>query len=126
MAKPIKKETDKKEKQNNQKTSFWSIAPYILIPILFGLIIAFQTGLLDIDEFKQAIGLLKNNDFPGKCPITSKDTGNECWTIDKEKGIRVSGVITYEWCDCPIDTDFIQWDNITAGGPYKICTCKAI
>lgn len=123
MVKPLKKEAEKKQ---NGKFGFWSTLPYLLLAIIFGLLIAFQTGFLDINEFKKAIGLSDGDKIPGTCPITSKDTGNECWSVDKEKGIRVSGVITFEWCNCPTDTDFASWDNITAGGPYKICTCKPV
>ncbi len=129
MVKPIKKEADKKETQDNQKPGFWSIAPYIIIPILFGLIIAFQTGLLDIDEFKQAIGLLKNNDFPGKCAVNSCDTGVCCHdtTYDPSIGTNVSvfAVIVPASCPCPKDTksEPVGIDNLAPGGPYNICEC---
>jgi hypothetical protein len=39
-------------------------------------------------------------------------------------GVGVTGVIVPGSCDCPSDTDFAQMDNITQGGPYKMCTCK--
>lgn len=39
-------------------------------------------------------------------------------------GVGVTGVIVPGSCDCPSDTVFAQMDNITQGGPYKICTCK--
>ena len=41
-----------------------------------------------------------------------------------ENGVGVFAVIVPASCNCPSDTDFAQMDNITAGGPYKICTCK--
>lgn len=127
MAKPAKKEAGKKKQEQKEKSNSATL-PLILAAILFGLMIAFQTGLLDINEFKHALGLSKNETIPGTCPITSKDTGNECWSVDKVNGIRVSGVITYEWCNCPTDTDFASWDNITGknqGINFRICTCKS-
>lgn len=39
-------------------------------------------------------------------------------------GVGVTGVIVPGSCDCPSDTVFAQMDNVTQGGPYKICTCK--
>ena len=53
------------------------------------------------------------------CPTTSNPP---CGS--SENGIAVMGVIVPASCSCPSDTDFAQMDNITAGGPYKICTCK--
>lgn len=76
---------------------------------------------------KYHLEVLNNNNNvnpgPGLCPITSCDTGECCCTA--QNGVGVSGVLTYASCDCPNDTGFAQWDNITAGGPYKICTCNA-
>ncbi|MFH1971107.1 MAG: putative Ig domain-containing protein [Patescibacteria group bacterium] len=53
------------------------------------------------------------------CPTKSKPP---CRSV--ENGVGVSAVIVPASCNCPSDTDFAQMDNITAGGPYKICTCK--
>ena len=53
------------------------------------------------------------------CPTKSNPP---CRSV--ENGVGVSGVVVPGSCDCPSDTDFAQMDNITAGGPYKICTCK--
>jgi len=53
------------------------------------------------------------------CPTTSNPP---CRSV--QNGVGVSAVIVPASCNCPSDTDFAQMDNITAGGPYKICTCK--
>lgn len=53
------------------------------------------------------------------CPAKSNPP---CHSV--QNGIGVTGVIVPGSCDCPSDTNFAQMDNITAGGPYKICTCK--
>ena len=53
------------------------------------------------------------------CPTKSNPP---CRSV--ENSVGVSGVVVPASCDCPSDTTFAQMDNITAGGPYKICTCK--
>ena len=53
------------------------------------------------------------------CPTTSNPP---CRSV--QNGVGVSAVIVPASCNCPSDTNFAQMDNITAGGPYKICTCK--
>jgi len=53
------------------------------------------------------------------CPTKSNPP---CGSV--QNGVGVTGVIVPGSCDCPSDTTFAQMDNITAGGPYKICTCK--
>lgn len=74
-----------------------------------------------------------NTDFSGQdkeptptpgyiCPATSAQTSTPCHSANG--GVGVSGVIVPDKCNCPSDTKYAQMDNITAGGPYKICTCK--
>jgi hypothetical protein len=53
------------------------------------------------------------------CPTKSNPP---CGSV--RNGVGVTGVIVPGSCDCPSDTTFAQMDNVTAGGPYKICTCK--
>ena len=53
------------------------------------------------------------------CPTKSNPP---CRSV--ENGVGVSGVVVPGSCDCPSDTTFAGMDNITAGGPYKICKCK--
>lgn len=53
------------------------------------------------------------------CPTKSNPPCNSVKT-----GIKTSGVIVPGNCNCPSDTDYAQMDNITKGGPYKICKCK--
>lgn len=52
------------------------------------------------------------------CRATSAEWGIPC-------GGGVSGLPVPDSCDCPSDTVYSgTTDRITAGGPYKICTCK--
>lgn len=53
------------------------------------------------------------------CPTKSNPPCNSV-----KNGIGTSGVIVPGNCNCPSDTDYVQMDNITKGGPYKICKCK--
>src|SRR3989344_5652348 len=52
------------------------------------------------------------------CPTTSAQ-----WGIPCGQG-GVAGLPVPDSCDCPSDTTFAGVDNITAGGPYKMCTCN--
>jgi hypothetical protein len=66
---------------------------------------------------------IKPTPAPGyTCPATSAQTSTPCHSA--QGGVGVSGVIVPDKCNCPSDTKYSQMDNITAGGPYKICTCK--
>jgi hypothetical protein len=56
------------------------------------------------------------------CPVTSAQTATPCHSA--KDGVGVSGVIVPDKCNCPSDTKYAQMDNVTVGGPYKICTCK--
>ncbi|KKU94759.1 MAG: Hemagglutinin-related protein [Parcubacteria group bacterium GW2011_GWA1_48_11b] len=60
-----------------------------------------------------------NNSKNTTCPTRSNPP---CRSV--QNGVGVTGVVVPASCDCPSDTNFAQMDNITAGGPYKICTCK--
>ncbi len=54
-----------------------------------------------------------------KCPAALKPA---CGSVSN--GVRVSGGIVPAACDCPAGSEFAQMDNVTAGGPYRICVCK--
>ncbi len=56
------------------------------------------------------------------CFTTSAQMATPCHSV--KNGVGVSGVIVPAICNCPDDTKYAQMDNITAGGPYKICTCN--
>ncbi len=60
-----------------------------------------------------------NNNIHTACPTKSDPPCHSA-----SGGIGVTGVIVPGSCDCPSDTTYAQMDNVTAGGPYKICTCK--
>ncbi|MBU0540624.1 hypothetical protein KKF59_01920 [Patescibacteria group bacterium] len=65
---------------------------------------------------------IKTSPTPSRCPKTSAQTSTPCGSV--KGGVGVSGIIVPASCDCPSDTAYAQMDNITPGGPYKICTCK--
>lgn len=56
------------------------------------------------------------------CPATSAQTATPCHSA--KNGVGVYGVIVLDRCKCPSDTTYAQMDNVTPGGPYKICTCN--
>lgn len=54
------------------------------------------------------------------CPTTSDPP---CHSV--QNGVETSGVIVFDYCDCPSDTTYSgTTDVVTPGGPYKICVCK--
>ncbi len=120
-----------------------------VLPIIILLICALLLAL-DFGGYIELSGLLSNrgssdNDFKeagpstgpdfeditpsDTCPKTSCDTGVCCHSSEYDPTLKTNvaayAVITYERCECPIDTDPepIAIDRITPGGPYKTCKC---
>lgn len=56
------------------------------------------------------------------CPATSAQTSTPCRSV--KNGVGVGGIIVPASCNCPSDTTYAGMDNISSGGPYKICSCK--
>jgi hypothetical protein len=56
-----------------------------------------------------------------------KGLTNDCeptWICGETKnGIQTTGGLVLEKCDCPSNTRYAGMDNVSAGGPYKICAC---
>ena len=122
-------EDDTKKQENNQssvktesqheKTA--QIIPFIIALIIFTIIALSLMGYIKLPK----INLDNNNNNSdgnsgsATCPTRSNPPCNSV-----KNGIKTSGVIVPGNCNCPSDTVFAQMDNITKGGPYKICTCN--
>jgi len=122
-------EDDTKKQENNQssvktesqheKTA--QIIPFIIALIIFTIIALSLMGYIKLPK----INLDNNNNNSdgnsgsATCPTRSNPPCNSV-----KSGIKTSGVIVPGNCNCPSDTVFAQMDNITKGGPYKICTCN--
>ena len=103
----------------HEKTA--QIIPFIIAFIIFTIIALSWMGYIKLPK----INLDKNNNSldgnfrSATCPTRSNPPCNSV-----KSGIKTSGVIVPGNCNCPSDTVYAQMDNITKGGPYKICTCK--
>ena len=121
-------EDDTKKEESDQSTQVRSKPPKImeLIPILIilAVVIIFilsEMGYITLPKINLDNN---NNNSDGNsrsvtCPTRSNPPCNSV-----KSDIKTSGVIVPGNCNCPSDTVFAQMDNITKGGPYKICTCK--
>lgn len=114
---------DNSTNPKTNKTMQW--LPYIIALIIFSIIFLSMMGYITLPK----IDLDSSGDLDGKttpkkhtCWTTSAQMGTPCHSA--KNGVGVTGVITYDYCDCPTDTTYAGMDNITAGGPYKMCTCK--
>ena len=122
-------EDDTKKQENNQssvKTESQHEKTAQIIPILIAFTIFTIIALSMIGYIKlPKINLDNNNNNSdgnsrsATCPTRSNPPCNSV-----KSGIKTSGVIVPGNCNCPSDTVFAQMDNITKGGPYKICTCN--
>lgn len=122
----LENDTKKEEKivQNNTPTpgkgKADNIIKIISILIILG---ALAVLLLSKMGYLTPNGININTNPPKHtCWATSAEMGTPCHS--GSGGVAVLGVITYDYCNCPSDTTYAGMDNITAGGPYKICTCK--
>lgn len=92
----------------------------------------FQVCVKDVGgrSFCRTYSLTVNSAGTTVNPTSTRKKNSTCPTKSNppcrsvENGVGVSGVVVPASCECPSDTNFAQMDNITAGGPYKICTCK--
>ena len=108
-----------KTESKHEKTA--QIIPFIIAFIIFTIIALSLMGYIKLPK----INLDNNNNYSdgnsgsATCPTRSNPPCNSV-----KNGIKTSGVIVPGNCNCPSDTVFAQMDNITKGGPYKICTCN--
>lgn len=123
-----RKESGQAQSANQPESKSVKIVRLIAIIIILG---AFAILILSKMGYITPSGI--NTDLSGQdikptptpgytCPVTSAQTSTPCHSA--KGGVGVSGVIVPDKCNCPSDTKYAQMDNITPGGPYKICTCK--
>jgi len=124
-------EDDTKKEESDQSTQVRSKPPKImeLIPILIilavvSIFILSEMGYVTLPKINpNSVGSPKVKTVPkSTCFTTSAQMANPCHSV--KNGVGVFGVIVPASCNCPSDTTFAQMDNVTAGGPYKICTCN--
>jgi len=95
------------------------IVPLILLIIILVLGALIATGRITLPKLTTTNRTMT----PGStCPATSAETATPCGSVSG--GVGVSGVIVPARCSCPSDTTYASMDNVTIGGPYRICTCK--
>lgn len=93
----------------------------VLAVLALGLFVASQLGYITLP--KSLTGSAVRSLPRPSCPATSAQTSTPCRSTSG--GVGVGGVIVRDSCNCPSDTFFSGTrDVITAGGPYKICTCR--
>ena len=124
-------EDDTKNKESDQSAQVRPEPSKVmqLIPILIvlGILIIFilsEMGYITLPKISpNPIGNPTVRTVPkSTCFATSAQMATPCNSV--KNGIKTSGVIVPASCRCPSDTTYAQMDNITAGGPYRICTCN--
>jgi|SRR3989338_5946358 len=124
-------EDDTKNKESDQSAQVRPEPSKVmqLIPILIvlGILIIFilsEMGYITLPKINtNSIGNPTVRTVPkSTCFATSAQMATPCNSV--KNGIKTSGVIVPASCRCPSDTTYAQMDNITAGGPYRICTCN--
>ncbi len=130
VADDIKKVSEGRPIQAESKPAkMISIIPFIIILAVIVVFILSEVGYITLPKIN--IGSFENSNVKittpkptskPSCPTTSAQTGTPCHSV--KNGVGVSGVIVSAKCKCPNDTTYAQTDNITAGGPYNICTCN--
>lgn len=104
------------------------IIPILIILTVFIIFILSEMGYITLPKIStnpigSPTGSPKAKIVPkSTCFTTSAQMANPCHSV--KNGVGVFGVIVPASCNCPSDTTYAQMDNITAGGPYKICTCN--
>jgi hypothetical protein len=126
-------DTQKKESGQTQSANQPEPKSVKIVRLIAIIIILFAFAILLLSKMGYITPSGINTDLSGQdtkltpasgytCPATSAQTSTPCHSA--KGGVGVSGVIVPDKCNCPSDTKYAQMDNITAGGPYKICTCK--
>lgn len=128
-------EDDTKKEGHGQSTGakpallkIMQIIPILIILAVFIIFILSEMGYITLPKIStnpigSPTGSPKVKIVPKpKCFATSAQMSTPCNTV--KNGVKTYGVIVPASCNCPSDTTYAQMDNITAGGPYKICTCN--
>jgi len=120
-----KKEESAQSVQIRSKPSkIMQLIPILIVLAVFIIFVLSEMGYITLPKIStNSIGSPKVKTVPkSTCFATSAQMSTPCHTV--KNGVKVSGVIVPDSCKCPSDTTYAQMDNITAGGPYKICTCN--
>jgi len=115
--------SDEKLLSDNQKLKQMAAIPLIILIIVMIIIFLALKGYINLPKINfdfENSNKMFNSGYT--CPATSAQTDTPCHSA--KGGVAVLGIIVPETCPCPSDTKFSQMDNITAGGPYRICVCK--
>lgn len=117
------------QSEGRKSNKMASLIPLIIILVVIAIALLSRMGYITLPKIN--IGSFENSSVKtatpkptsrSSCPTTSAQTGTPCHSV--KNGVGVSGVIVSAKCKCPNDTTYAQTDNITAGGPYNICTCN--
>ncbi|MCX6705293.1 MAG: hypothetical protein NT162_03080 [Candidatus Woesebacteria bacterium] len=124
-----KKGEVEQQSEGRKSNKMASLIPLIIILVVIAMAVLSRMGYITLPKIN--IGSFENSNTgtvtpkptsKPSCPTTSAQTGTPCHSV--KNGVGVSGVIVSAKCKCPNDTTYAQTDNITAGGPYNICTCN--
>lgn len=124
-------EDDTKKEENNQlaqvksrPSKMMQLIPILIALAVFIIFILSEMGYVTLPKINtNSIGSPKVKTIPkSTCFTTSAQMATPCYSV--RNGIKTSGVIVPASCSCPSDTTYAQMDNVTAGGPYRICTCN--
>jgi len=114
-----KKDDDKQAAAKSEPSKKEQLMPLFVILILIAIFFAlYFAGYIDLSNFFK----VTPSPGPTTCHATSAQWGHPCHSVSG--GVGVSGLPIPDACSCPTDTKFASMDNITPGGPYKICVCR--
>ena len=115
---------DDTKKKGSDQPKIMQLIPIIIILGVVAIYVLSEMGYIILPKIDlNFFGHSNVKPTPGRtCFTTSAQMGTPCHSV--KNGVGVSGVIVPAKCNCPNDTKYAQMDNVTPGGPYKICTCK--
>ncbi len=119
-----KEESDQSAQVRSKPSKIMQLIPILIVLAVFIIFVLSEMGYITLPKINtNSIGSPKVKTVPkSTCFATSAQMATPCHTV--KNGVKVSGVIVSDSCKCPSDTTYAQMDNVTAGGPYKICTCN--
>src|SRR3989304_2521381 len=119
-----KKESDQSAQVTSEPSKIMQLIPILIVLGIFIIFILSEMGYITLPKISpNPIGNPTVRTVPkSTCFATSAQMATPCNSV--KNGIKTSGVIVPASCNCPSDTTYAQMDNVTAGGPYKICTCN--
>ncbi len=119
-----KKDSEQSAPARPKPAKIIQLIPVIIILGVVAIFILSEMGYItlpkiDLDFFRH----LNVGPTPGPtCFTTSAQMGTPCHSV--QNGVETYGVIVPDRCRCPEDTNYAGMDNVSPGGPYKMCTCR--